>query len=260
MPKQISAKAKAALIKKRKQQVGIPKELSEERKKEILLFLELVEKVRKSRNKKKSDLAFDRIVSLLERRINQISYKFKIPGFSFTDVVQEALFALRYKAIKDYDKGRSLLREISPFDKFAILCINRHLATKLKASFQNKSLTLNIATSLDENRNSESGADEPLCLVDILPEDKTTILDKVQDRELYKLLVSKLYQKLSLFEKEVFILYKQKYSYEEIAILINKRRRVKRGKQIKVKSVDNALSRIKSKGQEIVKKYDKEEV
>ena len=57
------------------------------------------------------------------------------------------------------------------------------------------------------------------------------------------------------------MLYKQKYSYEEIAKLINKRRRIeKKGKRIKVKSVDNALSRIKSKGQEIVQKYDKEEL
>ena len=259
MPKQTSAQAKAVKTKKRNL-VETPKELSEERKQEILLFLDLVEKVRKSRDKQKSDLAFDSIVSLLERRINQISYKFKIPGYSFTDVVQEALFALRYKAIKDYDKGRSTLRDISPFDKFAILCINRHLATKRKASFQNKSRTLNLATSLDENRNSDSDSDEQLCLVDILPEDKTTILDQVKDRELYNLLVSKLYQRLSIFEKEVFILYKQKYSYEEIAKLINRRRREAKSKRIKVKSVDNALSRIKSKGQEIVQKYDKKEI
>ena len=199
MPKP-RTEAKAAQNKKTNKHAENPtKELSEEREKEVLLLLKLVEQVRKSRNKQKSDLAFDNIVSLLQKRINQISYKFKIPGYSFTDIVQEALFALRYKAIKDYDKERSLLRKISPFDKFAILCINRHLMTKLKASFQNKSLTLNMATSLDENRNMESESDESLCLVDILPEDKSTILEKVQDKELFNLLISKLYQRLSLF-------------------------------------------------------------
>ena len=98
-------------------------------------------------------------------------------------------------------------------------------------------------------------------MVDIIPRTEGTILDELGDKEYHNFLFNKLYERLSKFEKQVFILYAQKYSYEEIAVLIKKKAKKEstrnKNKNIKdiVKSVDNALSRLKSKGKDVFEKY-----
>lgn len=218
--------------------------------KEVLRFVELVEKVRKSRSKEKSNAAFEEIVKLMRTKLEQISHKFQIPGFSHDDIFQESLFALRYKAIKDYDMSRSTQSIVSPFDKFAVLCIRRHLSTKLKSAYQNKQKVWISSVSLDQDRNSSS-SEESLFLVDIMTDSEDTILDNLEDKEYYKNLFSILYEKLSDFEKRIFRLYRQKLSYSEITKKINKAD----GTRIKVKSVDNGLSRIKLKAKDVFKKH-----
>ena len=136
-------------------------------KENILLYVKLVDEVRFGKTKMKSDLAFDKLAEMLHPKIQQLVYKFKIPGLSSGDLYQEALFALRFKAIKDYDYSRSDMQEISPFDKFAALCIRRHLSTKLKSSWQNKNRVLNSSISLDQDR-SAKGSEDNLFLSDIL--------------------------------------------------------------------------------------------
>ena len=235
--------------KKQLAEAKLKKIKAEESHKRILLFIKLVNKIRRSKNNKDIDIAFDKILLMMKERISQISYKFKIPGFSAQDVFQEALFALRYKAIKDYDQRRSNIDVISPFDRFAMLCIRRHLSTKLKASYQNKSRVLNSSISLDQDRNvSNSGGDDVLFLADILPRTDKDIISELDEKEYRSLLFSKLFSKLSFFEKKVLRLYLQRYSYQEIRDIINKNKKAHR---INVKSVDNALSRVKYKAREI---------
>ena len=55
---------------------------------------------------------------------------------------------------------------------------------------------------------------------------------------------------LSDFEKKVLALYAQRYSYEEIADTLN--RSEMESKEVKIKGVDNALSRIKMKAKMVV--------
>jgi len=184
--------------------------------------------------------------------MSQISRKFRIPGASFQDVYQESLIALRYKAVKDYDPTRGNGEGPYPFEKFALLCIRRHLSTKLKASYQNKQKVLNESTSLSQERTSGETHDS-LYMIDIIPGTIEPILDSLESREYYKTLFSKLFTKLSRFEREVFLLYTQKYSYEQIADRINKKRDCQH--VVNVKSIDNALSRVKSKGKTIFDKY-----
>ena len=101
-------------------------------------YVELVEIVRRSRIKTKSNAAYQEIEKRMKTKLQQIAFKFNIPGMNNEDIYQEALFALRYKAVKDYNADRGNDTGPYPFDKFAILCIRRHLATSLKASYQNK--------------------------------------------------------------------------------------------------------------------------
>ena len=215
---------------------------------------QLVEIIRgKSRDKRRNS-AYNEIEIRVKTNIFFIVRKFYIPGCSPDDILQEALYALRYKAIPDYDRNKGRGDTSYPFNKFAALCIRRHLSTLLKSSFQNKRKTLNTSLSLDQDRNKLS--DDDLHLSDILPRTEGTIEDLIEGKEYYRNLFKKLYHELSIFEQRIFKLYAKKYSYEEITFIINKYYKKKKiKKRIDIKSVDNSLSRIKQNGRKIFEKY-----
>lgn len=221
-----------------------------------LLFIKLVNIVRKSKNKERSNEAFDKILELLKSKINRMSKKFKIPGCSDQDVYQESLYALRYKAIKDYDSKKSNISSISRFDTFAMLCIRRHLSTEYKSSHRNKSITLNKAQSIDQDRARSSRSEDNLFLSDIIQQKNSDVAKKVQDNEYFKNLMTKIYEKLSDFEKQVLKLYKCRYTYDEMIKILNKKNKKK---DADVRSIDNALMRIKAKSLKVLKKIMKDE-
>jgi len=225
---------------------------------EKLEYEELVEVVRGKSRKYRKNQAYNEIEKRIRIKVFYITRQFYIPGFNYDDILQEALYALRFKAIPDYDKTRGKRESPYPFDKFAMLCIRRHLSTLLKSSFRNKEKALNTSFSLDQDRGNHD--DENLYLVDILPGSTSPIVDEISQKEYYDNLVKGLYSKLSKLEKNVFILYVCRYSYDEITLKINKFHKSKGGKrEVNVKSVDNALSRIKIKAKEIFDKYEKDE-
>jgi|TARA_Y100000310_G_C20669839_1_gene809635 DNA-directed RNA polymerase specialized sigma24 family protein len=217
-------------------------------------FVDLVNAVRRSRKKDRINAAYSEIERRMKPKLQQIAFRFNIPGMGHDDIYQEALYALRFKAIKDYDKTRGNDSGPYPFDKFAILCIRRHLATNLKSSYQNKKKVLNQSLSIDQERTDKS-TDESLFLSDIISLVKTDILDGLEKKEYYSTLISNLFSKLSDFEKQVFFYYVRKYSYEQIADLINRRNNLKGKNRVNVKSVDNSLSRCKAKGKQIFAKF-----
>jgi RNA polymerase sigma factor (sigma-70 family) len=222
-------------------------------------LIDLVKIVRTTRKKETIDIAFKEVERRMEKRMRQISFKFSIPGFSFSDVYQESLYALRYKAIKDYDETRGSEEGPYPFDRFAVLCIRRHLSTKLKASYQNKKRVLNSSISLDQER-SDSNSEETMTLADIFPRQDGTVLESLGDSEYFRILFSHLISKLSPFERYVFMLYVHRFSYEEIAERINAKLKLDNSPdKINIKSVDNALSRIKNKAKVVFSKYGEPE-
>ena len=223
---------------------------------EKLEYEDLVEMVRGTGRDKRKNQAYNEIEKRVKLKITYIVGKFYIPGLNYDDILQEALFALRFKAIPDYNKDKGTGTTPYPFDNFAILCIRRHLSTILKSSFQNKRKALNTSLSLDENRGSHD--DEDLYLSDIVPHIEGNIIEMLGEKEYYKNLFNKLYVRLSKLEKNVFILYAYKYSYDEITDKINKDCRAKGSKKrVSIKSIDNSLSRIKIKAKEIFEKFGK---
>lgn len=210
----------------------------------------LVEIVRGKFNKKKREEAYIILESRVLDKIFYIIRQFFIPGLAEEDIKQEALYALRFKAVPDYLQKIGRNGEIYPFDKFAILCIRRHLSTVLKESFQNKKKALNTSISLDQERGSYEG--EGLSLIDIFYSSDGDVHKNVSDKENYVFLFKKLMLELSKFEKQVFVLYAKKYSYKEMSQLINRYYRNNNiKKRTNVKSIDNSISRIKQKAQEI---------
>ena len=243
------AKAKKRLVKKKTKVKKTEKPTLKLNNVELVYLIR--KKTRRGKiSKIKINEAFEELLRRIHSRIMQIVMQFRIPGFSHDDIYQEALSALRYKAIPDYDQEK-IGSGPNPFDKFASLCIRRHLSTVQKQSWQVKRKVLNTSISLDQDRNTNS--DEQLFLSDIIAITDGNILKSIGDKEYYKQLFGSLFTKLSKFEKIVFKLYIQKYSYDEMAEIINKNMSNK--EYINVKSIDNALSRIKQKGIMVFKKF-----
>lgn len=206
-------------------------------------YRSLVYKIRCSTNKVETDDAFRQISEGLGPRIKKMAGRYKIPGCSFDDVYQECLIALQYKAIKDYDESKGSGEGPALFDRFALMCIRRHLATKWKEANQNKKRILNESISIDQDR---SKSQDDLSLVNIVCSNEPGTLDRLEIREFVINFIDRLTDKLSKFEKQVFWFYVKKYSYEEVAekVLGSVDHR-------SIKAVDNGLSRIKNKGRDI---------
>lgn len=224
-----------------------------------LKCIKYINTIRRSKDEDECNRAFSNLLDILMPKIQKIISRFNIPGYDASDVLQEALYALRYKAIKDYDKERGTGEGPAAFDKFALLCIRRHLATEFKSSYQNKKRVLNQSVSIDKETNSSSqnSSESEIYLSNIIADpDMGDIITEIGDREYYNNLHNILFDNLSKFEKEVYVLYAQKFSYEEIAEKINaKRYKIK----VNIKGVDNALSRIKHKAHSILQNYERKD-
>jgi RNA polymerase sigma factor (sigma-70 family) len=235
--------------------VDLEKEKIEHDYQNNLKCIKLINYIRKNKDEESTNKAFDELLEMLIPKIYKVVSKFKIPGCDHSDIMQEALYALRYKAIKDYDKERGTGDGPAPFDKFALLCIRRHLATEFKSSYQNKKRVLNQSVSIYKETTTSNSNEDDVSLSNIISDpDALDIGDQSAENEYYTDLQNLLIEALSGFEKEVYVLYAQKYSYEEIADKINSRRQKVR---VNIKGVDNALSRIKHKAREILRKYEK---
>jgi RNA polymerase sporulation-specific sigma factor len=221
---------------------------------EVLYYIKLINKIRRSKDESQINDAFTLVIKGLESKIKKICGRYRIPGHDFDDIYAEALYALRYKAIKDYDQERGSGEGPAAFDRFALLCIRRHLATTLKTSNQNRKRILNSCKSLDQDRSADH---DDLSIVNILPAEEGDVCLELQESEEFKTLVNRLLGKLSEFEKNVFYLYARQCTYEEIAAIINRRfPPTTTDAKVDIKGVDNALSRIKNKGRVIAKRYE----
>ena len=145
-----------------------------------------------------------------------------IIGGDQDDLMQEGMIGL-FKAIQDYDKSKEAV-----FSTFAELCISRQLYSAVKSSNRKKNIPLNTYVSIYSPVYSE---DHSLEAAELSPE------EILIDRENVRSLRCKIEECLSAMEKQVFDLYMEGMTYQEIARHLDK----------EPKSIDNALQRIKSK-------------
>ncbi len=153
-----------------------------------------------------------------------------LAGSDKEDVVQEGMIGL-FKAIRDFEGDTG-----TPFRAFAELCISRQILTAIKTANRQKHQPLNSSVSLDapaygDEKGESSVGDnlvastlaDPAELV-ISAEEIEAIRDSMRDN-------------LTELEGDVLRLYMDGKSYEEIAGALGNH----------VKSIDNALQRIKRK-------------
>jgi RNA polymerase sporulation-specific sigma factor len=179
---------------------------------------------------------------MLNRYKNLVRKKAKalfLIGGDKDDLIQEGMIGL-YKAIRDYNKHKD-----NSFYSFADLCISRQIYSAIKASNRKKNLPLNTYVSLYTPAYSENAdMEEKESLVDLMYMNKISNPEElVIDKENTHMLEYELVRHLSSFEKSVLDLYLQDFSYLKIAEILKK----------EPKSIDNALQRIKSKLNKVLK-------
>ena len=153
-----------------------------------------------------------------------------IAGADEDDMMQEGLIGL-YSAVKKFDGTRF------PFFKvFALVCVKRRMLSAIKEASRKKHKPLNSYISLDTSANNNS-QDTSLSEIIASEEDLHNPEAMIINRESYNSMESEINRSLSTFELDVLMLYLEDRSYREIAHMLNK----------DVKSVDNAIQRIKKK-------------
>ena len=150
-------------------------------------------------------------------------------GADKEDIVQEGMIGL-YKAIRDFRNDK-----LSFFRAFAELCITRQIITAIKTATRQKHIPLNSYVSLNKPIYDE---ESDRTLLDILTATKITDPEElIISREELVSIESKIGEILSELELEVLMSYLQGKSYQEIACDLDRH----------VKSIDNALQRVKRK-------------
>lgn len=151
-------------------------------------------------------------------------------GADREDIVQEGMIGL-YKAIRDFNTEMQ-----TSFRAFAELCVTRQIITAIKTATRQKHTPLNSYVSF--NRPVVSDEDGDRVLGDVIPTVAITDpADLVISSERIRALQRHFDEVLSDLEAEVLRLYVEGKSYQEIAESLNRH----------VKSIDNALQRIKRK-------------
>ena len=172
---------------------------------------------------------------MLDKYKDLVSFKvgrFFIVGAEKEDVFQEGMIGL-YKAIKDFDSEKQ-----NSFKTFAGLCIERQLITAIKSSNRQKHMPLNLSLSLNAHSSEEDDENENELINILYNSSAEDPLDTITKKEYYKEIEQIMDKSLSDFEKKVLNRFINGESYVSIAEKLDSN----------VKSVDNAIQRIRKKG------------
>ena len=150
-------------------------------------------------------------------------------GADHEDIVQEGMIGL-YKAIRDFRPDK-----LSSFRAFAELCITRQIITAIKTATRQKHIPLNSYVSLNKPLYDE---ESDRTLLDVIIEGRATNPEElIIGQEDLSSINHKIDEVLSGLEQEVLRAYLDGKSYQEIADNLGRH----------VKSIDNALQRVKRK-------------
>lgn len=175
--------------------------------------------------------ALDALLARYRRFARSKSRGYFLVGGDADDIEQEALIGL-YKAVRDFRPEHQV-----SFRAFAELCITRQVITAIKTATRQKHQPLNQYVSISAVR----GSDEPgeRSVEELLP---STVhgsdpADNVVSNDRFEAMRSSMNDILSRLEVEVLELYVGGCTYHEISEHLGRH----------VKSIDNALQRIKRK-------------
>lgn len=186
---------------------------------------ELVEQARRGDEK-----AVEKLLNRYRHYARAKARTYFLAGADKEDIVQEGMIGL-FKAVRDFRADKN-----TAFRAFAELCITRQIITAIKTATRQKHIPLNSYVSLNKSSSSENSDERPLeeALVQNTIDDPADLVISAEEIASIKASMGKL---LSDLETEVLQLYMDGKSYQEIADMLGRH----------VKSIDNALQRIKRK-------------
>jgi RNA polymerase sporulation-specific sigma factor len=150
-------------------------------------------------------------------------------GADKEDIIQEGMIGL-FKAIRDFKPDKQ-----SSFRAFAELCITRQIITAVKTATRQKHIPLNSYVSLNKPIYDE---ESDRTLLDVITGSRITDPEElIISREEFSDIEGKMGEMLSPLEWQVLMDYLDGNSYQEIAANLQRH----------VKSIDNALQRVKRK-------------
>lgn len=179
--------------------------------------------------KEGDNVALEQLINKYKNFVRSKAKTYFLVGADKEDIVQEGMIGL-FKAIRDFKDDKMV-----SFKSFAEICVTRQIITAIKTATRQKHMPLNSYISLNKPVFEDDGE---RTLIETINHD--TVSDPemlfISKEELSRI-EGKINEVLSSFELEVLYLYLQGKSYHDIATTLNK----------EVKSIDNALQRIKKK-------------
>ena len=174
-------------------------------------------------------MALEFLISKYKNFVRSKARTYFLIGADREDIIQEGMIGL-YKAIRDYRYDRQ-----TSFHSFAEICVTRQIITAIKTATRQKHMPLNSYVSLNKLVYEE---ESERTLSDVITQGKAgNPEDLFIDQEDFLDIESTMQRILSPLEQDVVNLYLEGKSYVEIAQQLDRH----------VKSVDNALQRVKRK-------------
>lgn len=155
----------------------------------------------------------------------------KNTGLEITDLIQEGRLGLN-TAINSYKASKDTI-----FFTYAKTCIERGIINLIKSAKRQKNRILNESMSL------ELPEEETYKIAPLFADNSKNPEKQILEYEVEQDLINRIRDTLTNFEQEVFELKLASFSYKEIAEILEK----------DLKSVDNAIQRIKAKAKEQLK-------
>ncbi|WP_437182740.1 RNA polymerase sporulation sigma factor SigH [Shouchella patagoniensis] len=174
-------------------------------------------------------LALEHLIGKYRNFVRAKARSYFLIGADHEDIVQEGMIGL-YKAVRDFNGDK-----LASFKAFAELCITRQIITAIKTATRQKHIPLNSYVSLDKPIYDE---ESDRTLMDVICGNKVTDPEALLiNQEEFSYIEGKMSEILSELERQVLMLYLDGRTYQEISIDLKRH----------VKSIDNALQRVKRK-------------
>jgi RNA polymerase sporulation-specific sigma factor len=185
-------------------------------------------------------LAEEHLINKYRNFVRAKARSYFLIGADREDIIQEGMIGL-FKAIRDFRCDK-----LSSFRAFAELCVTRQIITAIKTATRQKHIPLNSYVSLNKPIYDE---DSDRTLLDVITGSKITDPEElIISREEFDGIEEKMGEILSSLEWKVLMSYLEGKSYQEIAVDLKRH----------VKSIDNALQRVKRKLERYLEKRDDE--
>lgn len=183
-------------------------------------------------------VALEYLINKYKNFVRAKARSYFLIGADREDIIQEGMIGL-YKAIRDFKSDK-----LSSFRAFAELCITRQIITAIKTATRQKHIPLNSYVSLNKPIYDE---DSDRTLLDVISGSRITDPEElIISREEFDDIEEKMGEILSSLEWKVLMSYLEGKSYQEIAVDLKRH----------VKSIDNALQRVKRKLERYLEKRD----